>query len=133
VIKVLLADALMKMKRRIEALAGISVTMAIVLVILWIEFQQSKLAADGRFTIGTTIGENLGGRGPWVMYNFQVGDSVFVDEQRPLKFHPKIYGGRYYVKFLPTDPSINEIYWDHEVPDNFMDAPKEGWAKLPWE
>jgi hypothetical protein len=42
-----------------------------------------------------------------------------------------VNSGRYFVKFLPSEPTVNRILWDQPVPDYIMEAPIEGWTEMP--
>jgi hypothetical protein len=94
-------------------------------------FQNNDLNSKGRYTIGITVGESVVSRGPWIKFKFEANGSEYFSEQRSLKYRPTINGGKYYVKYLPSNPEINEIYWDRPVPETTKDAPSEGWIEIP--
>jgi hypothetical protein len=117
--------------RKLNALGGI---MALLLVLGWIGYDFLKLARlniDHRFSIGTVVSQSRSGNGgPYFHYEFLV-DGILYSRGSPPDENPKILGSRYYVKYLPSDPTISMILWDKSVSDSIQRAPKSGWENLP--
>ena len=93
--------------------------------------QQSRLNNSGKFTIAHTVGSEFASRGPLIKIKFIVKGIEYSGKKRSLKYNPIIYDGRYFIKYLPSDPEINDIYWDKPVPDSLQFAPDEGWKSIP--
>lgn len=113
--------------KKLNYFGGILLGIALVSAIVYISSKQTELESNGRYTIGETHGQN----GKFIRYTFKVERKEFSSEYPILKFSPLVNGGRYYVKYLPSDLSISEIYWDKPVPDHIVEAPLEGWSRIP--
>lgn len=65
-------------------------------------------------------------------YNFSVRNIKYQGAKHGENLKPKdVIGKRFYVRYYPLDPHNSEILFDHPVSDSLMDAPQEGWEKLP--
>jgi hypothetical protein len=119
------------MIKKLNIVGGILVILIITFFISKGFLEQSNLNVDGRYTVAVTTGQTAASRGPWISFVFVVNGTEYKGEQRSLKYRPEIQHGRYYLKFLPSDPSIYEIYWDKPVPKSIVVTPFEGWSKIP--
>ena len=103
------------------------------LIIGWISYKQSRLDHEGRYTVGTTEGRN----GKNVKFVFQVNGITYHGEYPIQRASPDVSGGRYLVRFLPSDPGVNRIDFSREfkfrpaIPDSGWEKFDEGWFLDP--
>ncbi|MCE7864794.1 MAG: hypothetical protein DYG99_14740 [Bacteroidetes bacterium CHB5] len=90
-----------------------------------------QLSLNYSYTVGTTIGYRKTSKGTLIDYKISVNNIEYDGTRDMLKYNPNTKGGRYYVKFLPSDPTINRILWDQPVPDHITEAPPDGWSEIP--
>ena len=115
------------MNQKIKTFGAICLAIFLLSIILYIARQRNKLNSNGRFTIGTTINR----QGKFVSVRIIVGNKEYKTNHNTLKYTPLERDGKYFVKFLPSDPDVNEIYWDREAADCISDPPADGWAEMP--
>lgn len=115
------------MIKTLKTLIGLFLIFILAFYLIRGRIKQHKLKDEGRFTIGTTYGSN----GKFVKYKFSVEGVVYEDEGQKLKFPVITDEGRYFVKYLPSDLTISEIYWDKPVPDSIKESPQGGWDSIP--
>jgi hypothetical protein len=111
----------------LKGLVTFLMVVTLIFFFVYISVQRSKLASNGRYTIGTTIAQN----GKFISLKFKVNGQEFVADHNRLKYSPEERDGRYFIKYLPSDPEVNEVYWDKPVPDCIGEAPPEGWKEIP--
>ncbi|MBL7875802.1 MAG: hypothetical protein JNL53_09060 [Cyclobacteriaceae bacterium] len=111
----------------------ISIVLGITLIVLLIVItkQRIELAYGGRYTIAVTDGLIRSSGGNRVKFYFEVLGQQYVGEHKQLKYNPETSGGRYFLKYLPHDPKINNILWDKPVPSQLKEVPVEGWKEIP--
>ena len=64
-------------------------------------------------------------------YKFNVNGQPFENGAPSGEEDLIVEGGRYFVKFLPSDPKVARINWDKPVPEDLKESPSEGWEVLP--
>lgn len=106
------------------------------LLLLYIGYRLAftvELKFNHRYTVGTIIGFQQTSKGIFVDYEFKVNSVTFTSTKQPTNEGPSsIREGRYYVKYLPRDPSaISDILWDNPVSEEIVDIPINGWAEIP--
>jgi hypothetical protein len=103
-------------------------------VLFWlfkIAYDDFRLSQNQRYTIGTTIGWKRTGKGPVIKYKFSVQGQSFESSGSSGSDTIELEGGRYFVRFLPKDPTVSRIILDMPVPPNIVAAPTEGWRDIP--
>jgi hypothetical protein len=106
----------------------------LLLMLVWIGYDfanLTRLSMNHRFTIGTVTKKVKTGKGPFFHYQFWVSGKSFEGGAPPDENPMAVEGSRYYVKFLPNDPTISSILWELPVPVNVQQAPEQGWERLP--
>jgi len=108
------------------------------LLLLYIGYRLAftvELKMNHRYTVGTITGYQRTSKGLFVDYEFKVNSVTFTSTKRTTNDGPSnIREGRYYVKYLPRDPSaISDILWDKPVSEKLDDIPINGWAEIPEE
>lgn len=112
-----------------KVVKGVLLTVVLIGIFVFIGLKRYQLQVGGRYTIGVTTGRD----GKFVKYKFQVSGIEYESKGAVLKYSPIERGGRYLVKFLPSDDiSMSEILWEEPVPESLLKAPEEGWTKIPW-
>jgi hypothetical protein len=121
-------------KEKKEKLAGIFLIVSFLIIgvaVVISEMNRSELRKKGKYTIGTTEKIFLVLKsGRKVEYKFNVQDEVYTSSSG-YREGVVVPNGRYYVKFLPADPEINEIFFDKPVLGHIKKAPPEGWSRIP--
>jgi len=92
-----------------------------------IGIRRDKLSAHGKYTVGITLGRHS----KFVDFKFYVNRKEFKNNNPVQKYDPKEREGKYFVKYLPGNPEVNEIFWDKPVPECIGDPPADGWEELP--
>ncbi|MBX2897720.1 MAG: hypothetical protein KF763_19925 [Cyclobacteriaceae bacterium] len=103
-------------------------------VILWIikiGYDDFRLSNDQRFTIGSTLGWKRTGKGPVIAYRFSVNNKSYENNASAGKDTVDVDSGRYFVRFLPSDPTVSRVMWDSPVPACIGEPPPNGWADIP--
>jgi hypothetical protein len=113
--------------KRFEVISGILVALVLMSALFYGGIIRHNLRANGRYTIGLTVGQN----GKFIRYRFSVNGVQQVNENQRLKYSPVINGGRYFVKYLPSDLTVSQIHFDKPVPHTIVEAPEDGWPSLP--
>ena len=91
-----------------------------------------KMEKEGHYTIGTTIEiYKPPKRGTAITYSFITNGNKTISEARFAE-GVTVPGGRYLVKFLPSRPSLSNIYFNCPIPNGIEKAPSEGWKKPPF-
>ncbi len=103
------------MLKKINAVGGVLVLIVILFLIFRGSIQQNELDRSGIMTVGTTQGQNVVSGGVWIKYSFFVDSIEYHGASRAFEFKPEIVGGKYFLKYLPKDPNVNEIYWDKPI------------------
>lgn len=93
----------------------------------YIAWQSFELTATGRYTVATTTGQN----GKFVEFKLNVHEQEYNSSYPIQKYDVEINGGRYFVKYLPSDPTVCEALWDKPVPECINNPDPEGWVKIP--
>lgn len=106
------------------------------LLLLYIGYRLAfsvELKMNHRYTVGTIIGFQQTSKGIYVDYEFKVNSVTFTSAKQPTNEGPASRReGRYYVKYLPRDPSaISDILWDKPVSEKIVDIPINGWEEIP--
>lgn len=116
---------------KLNAWGGI---IAFAIILAWIGISvldNIKISRNYRYTIAATVGWTRTAKGPFVNYKFFVNGKNFESSAPAGKDTLILEGGRYFVKFLPTDPNVSIIIWNKPVPSYIKDPPMEGWVKIP--
>jgi len=110
----------------------ISILFFVILIIWFLEpiYDDYQISNNHRFTIGITTGWTRTGKGPIVNYRFSVYRKDFENNAPSGRATIELEGGRYFVKFLSSDPTISRIIWDMPVPSNITEAPIDGWNEI---
>lgn len=106
------------------------------IVLAWIAYvgyRRFKLAFNQRYTIGYTVGKRAANKGMRIDYTFTVNGNTYKGSKDPDRDGIIVDRGRYYLEFLPSDPSNNNILWDSPVPNDIDKAPLNGWSEIPYE
>lgn len=97
----------------------------------YMSFQKFQLRYYKRFTIGITLQNRPTLKGRVIDYYYLV-NGVRYENSRHADTNPILEkDGRYYVEFLPSDPTVNDILWSKQVPEHIKKVPPEGWKKIP--
>lgn len=113
--------------KRLNFIGGLLVGVSIVFIFIYIGKQRSDLSVKGKYTVGVTQGR----QGKFITTKLVVDEREYTTNHDVLKYDPKEREGRYFMKFLPSDPEVNEIYWDKPVPDCIGNIPPKGWEEIP--
>ncbi|MBS1558362.1 MAG: hypothetical protein JST69_06495 [Bacteroidetes bacterium] len=106
-----------------------AVLLAVFLLYMFISIgiRRNKLSAHGKYTVGITLGRH----GKFIDFKFYVNGKEFKNDNPVQKYNPEERDGKYFVKFLPSDPDVNEIFWDNPVSDCIGEPPADGWEEIP--
>lgn len=100
-----------------------------------IDNSKKKLDRLHRFSIGTTTNyhNNIRSSHTAVYFEFRYLGTTFKGTGHTDWLDNKVQkiGGRYFVKFSPTDPTNMEILFDKPVPDDIFNAPDTAWSEIP--
>ncbi|MBL7877970.1 MAG: hypothetical protein JNL53_20055 [Cyclobacteriaceae bacterium] len=99
--------------------------------IVYVGYERLNLASNHRYTIGYTIGKRVTHKGMRIDYTFTVEGKNYRGSKDPDRNGIIVDSGRYYLEFLPSDPSSNNILWNHPVPNYIDTAPSSGWNEIP--
>ncbi len=91
---------------------------------------KKELEANRKYTICYTMGLKGTSSVTYIKYEYFVGE-VKYEQLGISKNNVVVKGGRYYVSFLPNNPTINEVQWDIPVPEEVIDVPPDGWDAPP--
>ncbi|MBL7877969.1 MAG: hypothetical protein JNL53_20050 [Cyclobacteriaceae bacterium] len=103
----------------------------LVVILFKIYYDDYMIANHGRFCIGITKGWKRTAKGPTVYYEFLINGKIFGSSAKSGKDTLVLNGGRYFVRFLPNDPTVSRVMWDRPVPDCIGKQPLLGWAEIP--
>jgi hypothetical protein len=122
--------AIEKMFRNFKSIGTTIAFIVIVVAVLTLVSNEIRLYLDHHFTIGYTNGSHKTSKGVIIEYYFVINKVKYKGSRDALKYEPVSEGGRYFVKFLPNDPSVNRILWDKPVPEQIQLAPIDGWRDI---
>lgn len=114
-----------------QAIIGITLFSLIMIWIFYGIIQRVNLSNNYLYTIGYTEGRRSTHKGEVIDYSFTYNKLQYKSSKHLVGQSPKEVNGRYYVKFLPTNPDVNDIYWNTPVPNHIIEAPPEGWKEIP--
>jgi hypothetical protein len=117
---------------QIKKVGGIAIFL---LVLLWIAYtilNRRTLLAEGRYTIGTTVGSHSTSKGIYIDYQFIVNGVIYNGSRQPEKYKPVVNGGKYFVIFHPLNPKNSAIFWEKPVPVYVEEVPLDGWEEIPF-
>lgn len=114
-----------------KAIGGVLVFVLLISWMGYMSYKKIQLSKSHTYTIGFTVNGRSTHKGYTIDYYFMVHGKRYESSKYPENEFIKEKDGRYYLEFLPTDPSVNRILWDQPVPDHITEAPPEGWSKIP--
>jgi len=91
-----------------------------------------KMEKEGRYTIGVTIETHKPPKGGTVIRYSVLVNNEQVNSSANYTKGVTVPGGRYLVKYLPSHPSVSNIYFDCPIPEEIKEVPPEGWGKPPF-
>jgi hypothetical protein len=100
-------------------------------VLFKIFYDDYRISSNHKYCIGITKGWKRTGKGPTVYFEYTIGGEVFKSSAKSGKDTVILNDGKYFVKFLPSDPSVSRIMWDKPVPACIGGSPSDGWTKIP--
>jgi len=89
-----------------------------------------SLSGKVRYTIGHTIKLQLTMSGRDVKYTYMV-KGIAYEAVATYAYDSQVPGGRYWVRFSEEHPEHSELYQNKPIPDYIVEAPPEGWKRIP--
>ncbi len=115
-----------------KAIVSYSIFLALLLWIGYTLGMRYDLNRNYRITIAETSGKRPTHKGVRIDFKFKVGSTEFIGSKDPTTEGPeKVVGGRYFIKYLPSDPQVNDLLWNSPVPSHILEAPVDGWDEIP--
>lgn len=114
-----------------KAIGGILIFVLLISWMGYMSYKKIQLSKDHRYTVGHTMNGRSTHKGYTIDYYFIVSEKRYEASRYPENKVINERDGRYFLEFLPSDPTVNRILWDQPVPDHITEAPPEGWAEIP--
>lgn len=116
-------------------ISGVAAILLLLFAVIFLSFwNKNNLHSNHKFTVGKTFKisySSYGGDDLFFYYN--VGGKRFESTMLSDGYYPekKHLHKRFYVMYDPDDPQNSELQIAFPVPDSIIEAPPEGWDKIP--